>query len=107
MVKHSFVIIKTLRFKVNYMSTACIMHSQDENSDSLALEECARYLQGAEQMERRNKYLDLGTTPPQQPPSVQQAPTLELKQLPSHLRYAYLGESSTLPVIIANSINQD
>ncbi|KAL2497928.1 Uncharacterized protein Adt_23478 [Abeliophyllum distichum] len=50
---------------------ACIMDSQEENSDSLALEECARYLQGAEQMEKRNKYIDLGTIPPQQPPSIQ------------------------------------
>ncbi|KAL2542341.1 Uncharacterized protein Adt_03319 [Abeliophyllum distichum] len=58
---------------------ACIMHSQEENFDSPALEECARYLQGAERLERRNKYIDLGTTPPQQPPSIQKAPTLELK----------------------------
>ncbi|KAL2466426.1 Reverse transcriptase Ty1/copia-type domain-containing protein [Abeliophyllum distichum] len=86
---------------------ACIMHSQEENSNSPALKECARYLQRAERMERRNKYMDLGTAPPQQPPSIQKAPTLELKQLPSHLRYAYLIESSTLPVIIANSINKD
>ena len=33
--------------------------------------------------------------------SVVQAPTLELKPLPDHLKYAYLGEEETLPVIIA------
>ena len=37
-------------------------------------------------------------------PSVEQPPQLEQKSLPSHLRYAYLGESSTLPVIISVSL---
>ncbi|CAL9010907.1 unnamed protein product, partial [Prunus brigantina] len=32
------------------------------------------------------------------------APELELKQLPKHLKYAYLGESETLPVIIASQL---
>lgn len=31
---------------------------------------------------------------------------LELKQLPPHLRYAYLGESSTLPVIISSTVSE-
>ncbi|KAL5559958.1 hypothetical protein UlMin_036169 [Ulmus minor] len=33
--------------------------------------------------------------------SIEEPPNLELKPLPSHLRYAYLGEVSTLPVIIS------
>ncbi|CAL8993318.1 unnamed protein product, partial [Prunus brigantina] len=37
-------------------------------------------------------------------PSIVQAPELELKQLPKHLKYAYLGESETLPVIIASQL---
>ena len=37
-------------------------------------------------------------------PSIEQPPQLEQKPLPSHLRYAYLGESSTLPVIILASL---
>ena len=37
-------------------------------------------------------------------PSVERPPQLEKKPLPSHLRYAYLGESSTLPVIISASL---
>ena len=51
--------------------------------------------------------MELGTGPPRPLPYIQQAPKLELKQRPSHLRYAYLGESSTLPIIIANSISQE
>lgn len=33
-------------------------------------------------------------------------PVLEIKPLPNHLRYAYLGNSSTLPVIISASLTK-
>ncbi|KAL8092004.1 hypothetical protein AgCh_034328 [Apium graveolens] len=38
-------------------------------------------------------------------PSIEEAPTLELKPLPEHLRYAFLGDASTLPVIIASDLS--
>ncbi|XP_063948095.1 uncharacterized protein LOC135152190 [Daucus carota subsp. sativus] len=38
-------------------------------------------------------------------PSIVETPKLELKQLPEHLRYAFLGEASTLPVIIASNLS--
>ncbi|KAM6543139.1 hypothetical protein CsatB_007586 [Cannabis sativa] len=34
-------------------------------------------------------------------PSIQEPPELELKPLPSHLKYVYLGDGETLPVIIS------
>ncbi|CAN6700814.1 unnamed protein product [Malus baccata var. baccata] len=37
-------------------------------------------------------------------PSVVQPPTLELKPLPSDLKYLFLGEDDTLPVIISSSL---
>ena len=37
-------------------------------------------------------------------PSVEQPPKMEQNPLPSHLRYAYLGNASTLPVIISASL---
>ncbi|PIM98272.1 DNA-directed DNA polymerase [Handroanthus impetiginosus] len=37
--------------------------------------------------------------------SIKEPPTLELKPLPSHLRYAYLGEYDTLPVIVSSSLS--
>ncbi|XP_062080310.1 uncharacterized protein LOC133785064 [Humulus lupulus] len=40
-------------------------------------------------------------------PSIEEPPELELKVLPSHLRYAYLGPSSTLPIIISAELNHD
>ncbi|KAK4724087.1 hypothetical protein R3W88_026866 [Solanum pinnatisectum] len=38
-------------------------------------------------------------------PSVEEAPKLELKALPSHLRYVFLGKDGTLTVIIAADLN--
>ena len=49
-------------------------------------------------------YIDLPVSHNKLLPSVLQAPTLELKVLPSHLKYAYLGENQTLPVIISNKL---
>ena len=33
------------------------------------------------------------------------APKLELKTLPDHLKYVFLGENETLPVIIASNLS--
>ena len=40
-------------------------------------------------------------------PSIMSPLTLELKFLPSHLKYVYLGDNNTLPVIILSSLNVD
>ncbi|KAK8659806.1 hypothetical protein V6N13_029999 [Hibiscus sabdariffa] len=37
-------------------------------------------------------------------PSIEQPPKLELKPLPNQLKYAYLGENETLPVIISSKL---
>ncbi|XP_071906718.1 uncharacterized protein [Coffea arabica] len=39
-------------------------------------------------------------------PSIVQAPELELKPLPKHLKYAFLGNNETLPVIISAHLSQ-
>ncbi|KAA3466220.1 Integrase core domain containing protein [Gossypium australe] len=36
--------------------------------------------------------------------SIKEPPKLELKVLPSHLKYVYLGNYSTLPVIISTEL---
>ncbi|XP_075489520.1 uncharacterized protein LOC142528363 [Primulina tabacum] len=41
-------------------------------------------------------------TPPKS--SIDEPPTLELKALPPHLKYIYLGENNTLPVIISAAL---
>ena len=46
-------------------------------------------------------YIDLPLSNNKLLPSIMQAPTLKLKTLPNHLKYIYLGEEETLPVIVA------
>ena len=54
----------------------------------------------------RRKYLEsLGASPSRLTPSIEKPLIMEEKQLPNHLRYAYLGEESTLPVIISSSLS--
>ena len=40
-------------------------------------------------------------------PSIEEPPILELKPLPSHLKYVYLGADSTLPVVISNELSKE
>ncbi|XP_050238324.1 uncharacterized protein LOC126687812 [Mercurialis annua] len=40
------------------------------------------------------------------PPSSITPPQVELKTLPSHLRYAFLGDNMTLPIIISNNLSE-
>ena len=39
-------------------------------------------------------------------PSIDEASNLELKALPPHLRYEFLGNGDTLPVIVASDLNE-
>ncbi|XP_038687540.1 uncharacterized protein LOC119986923 [Tripterygium wilfordii] len=47
----------------------------------------------------------LGPPIPRAVPSIQQAPKLELKPLPTHLKYVFLGDAETLPIIIASDLS--
>ena len=54
----------------------------------------------------RIKYFEsLGASPRRLTPSIEKPLIVEEKQLPNHLIYAYLGEDSTLPVIISFSLS--
>ncbi|KAL5540823.1 hypothetical protein UlMin_043793 [Ulmus minor] len=50
-------------------------------------------------------YIDLPLSNNKLLPSIMQAPTLEFKTLPNHLKYIYLGEEETLPVIVARNLS--
>ncbi|XP_071916696.1 uncharacterized protein [Coffea arabica] len=49
-------------------------------------------------------YLELPLSHSQLLPSIVQAPKVELKQLPDNLKYAFLGDGDTLPVIISSKL---
>lgn len=78
------------------------MHSQSTHTNSSEIEICVRFMKTNPPYVRKWNFKELGTGPTKPLPSIQQP----LKQLPPHLRYAYLGESSALLVIISNSINE-
>ena len=54
---------------------------------------------------RRKYFESLGARPSRLTPSIEKPPIVDEKQLPNHLRYAYLREESTLPVIISSSLS--
>ena len=56
------------------------------------------------QPNRKKYYKPLGEIAQTSVPSFEQPPKMEQKPLPSHLRYAYLGDASTLPVTISASL---
>ena len=81
---------------------ASLVHSDLEKLG----EEAEEYIKWMDSFEsNRMKYYEpLGENNQTSVPSVEQPPKMEQKPLPSHLRYAYLGNASTLPVIISVSL---
>ena len=79
-----------------------LVHSESEELG----EEVKEYvkLMDSFQPNRRKYYKPLGENTQLPVPSLEQPPKMEQKPLPSHLRYAYLGDASTLPVIISTSL---
>ncbi|KAI3678515.1 hypothetical protein L6452_37811 [Arctium lappa] len=65
---------------------------REEESETLDLKETATF----ELLESENMKIQL--------PSIESPPDLELKPLPSHLKYAFLGEEGKLPVIISSTL---
>ena len=78
------------------------MQSDSENLG----EEAEEYVKWMDSFEpNRRKYFEsLGENTKTLMPFVKQPPKMEQKPLPSHLKYAYLGTASTLPVIISASL---
>ena len=54
---------------------------------------------------RRKYFESLGASLSRLTHSIEKTPIMEEKQLPNHLRYAYLEEESTLQVIISSSLS--
>ncbi|KAJ8620016.1 hypothetical protein MRB53_028545 [Persea americana] len=84
---------------------ACIVHSGTTNSESSVLSSSEHELEASPTIISKgvSGKADLSDNRNPQKPSIIEAPSLELKPLPSHLKYAYLNDSS-LPVIISSSL---
>ena len=77
-----------------------------ENESENLSEEAEEYVKWMDSFgHNRRKYFEsLGEGVKTSVQSVEQPPKMEQKPLPSHLKYAYLGVESTLPVIISASL---
>ncbi|XP_070010701.1 uncharacterized protein [Nicotiana sylvestris] len=80
------------------------------NLDEVKREELAEWVLALEgrgfwdrTLEFEPLHLENRETPPAKP-SIEEPPKLELKPLPAHLRYEFLGPNFTLPVIISSSL---
>ena len=74
-----------------------------QNDSEKLVEEAEEYVKWMDSFEpnTRKYYEPLGENTQTPVLSFEQPPKIEKKPLPSHLRYAYLGNASTLPVIIS------
>ena len=80
----------------------------DVDSEGLDVVECKAVMDASTPYPRRKlpfESLDLGSSNrPKLKSSLEEPLSLELKALPSHLQYAYLGSNNTLLVIIASDL---
>ena len=83
---------------------ASLVQSESENLG----EEVEEYVKWMDSFKpNRRKYFEsLGESTKMTVPSVEQPPKMEQNPLPNHLKYAYLGTASTLPVIISVSLTK-
>nr|XP_027072039.1 uncharacterized protein LOC113696853 [Coffea arabica] len=85
----------------------CLMSLGKQEGDWGEIEELAKYLNFQVPYKRGNLYESLGQEKGLPPPSEIEPPKLELKRLPTHLRYEFLGENSTLPVIVSADLDDE
>jgi hypothetical protein len=68
------------------------------------MHESALTLQALQTVPHGNVFVDLVLSHKKLLPSILQAPELELKPLPDNLKYVFIGNNNTLPVIIAKGL---
>ena len=102
--------------EINRIDTLIEEHLELEGMWDFKEEELANFekMDDQEKVEELNgvgKWIPTYDELPQQKkkifPSDEQKPNLELKPLPSHLKYAYLGEEETFPAIISSTLTME
>ncbi|XP_071905800.1 uncharacterized protein [Coffea arabica] len=85
----------------------CVMSLGKQEDGCEEIEEFAKYLDFQAPYKRGNLYESLGQGKGFSQPSEIEPPKLELKPLPTHLRYEFLGENKTLPVIVSADLDDE
>ncbi|KAJ0465579.1 putative nucleotidyltransferase, Ribonuclease H [Helianthus annuus] len=94
------------------MPECCLFCDRVEENHMCDLEEEVRKLEVQAVQERRPPWSHQVESLPAEissglKPSLISPPKVELKELPAHLKYAFLGEDQTLPVIIAANLEKE
>ena len=86
---------------------AVLLNFEREDVEEYEETICALTGMGSYSYAPKKMDLDLKNRPsPPAKPSIEEPPVLELKELPSHLRYVFLGSGNTLQVIIAADLGE-
>ncbi|XP_071928013.1 uncharacterized protein [Coffea arabica] len=85
----------------------CLMSLGKQEDVCEEIEELAKYLDFQAPYKRGNLYESLGQGKGFSQPSEIEPPKLELKPLPTHLKYEFLGENKTLPVIVSADLDDE
>ncbi|KAK8933442.1 hypothetical protein KSP39_PZI015251 [Platanthera zijinensis] len=85
------------------------MPPNEEEEEDLEMEEVVNTLNsyGKLPITRNFDIISRTSEPTLMKPSILEPPTLDLKPLPLHLKYVYLGKDNTLPVIIDASLERE
>ena len=81
-----------------------LTHEDPSSCDDDTVREYVNWMDSFE-LNKRKYFESLGASPNRLTPSIEKQPSLEEKPLPVHLRYAYLRDAATLPVIISSTLS--
>ncbi|XP_075474098.1 uncharacterized protein LOC142505136 [Primulina tabacum] len=84
----------------------CLTHSCPQELGSQELDECIHYLETGRLISKtiNSRIWELGHVPRTLKSSIKEAPILEMKPLPSHLKYLFLLDNDKLPVIVSSTL---
>ena len=101
MIEAMEVIVSSHSGLIDPLETSLVQNDKEELGEEA--EEYVKWMDSF-QLNKRKYYEPLGENTQTLVPLIKRPPQLEQKPLPSYLRYAYVRESSTLPVIISASL---
>ncbi|XP_062113223.1 uncharacterized protein LOC133824357 [Humulus lupulus] len=81
-----------------------VLAGGEEDNDDAEMKEYVKWINSYQPYKKKFKELEQGLERPLL--SIEQPPELEVKSLPDHLCYAYLGEKETLPVIVSTTLSK-
>lgn len=105
------VVHDTFEKKYNFDALEPSLLFEEFDEDDEEISECSNALNARPKFLNSHKQVELLNLPtevrPHSKPSIEEPSMLELKPLPPYLKYAYLGESSTLLVIISSLLSKE